>query len=64
MLVGYTVKITCVIILYIYMYSVIKRRDREAVAQGALSEEERKAAIERGMHNVTELDNKGFRYVL
>lgn len=64
MLVGYTVKITCVIILYIYMSSVNKRRDREAVAQGALSEEERKAAIERGMHNVTELDNKGFRYVL
>lgn len=64
MLVGYTVKITCVIILYIYMYSVNKKRDREAAAQGALSEEEEKAAIESGMHDMTELDNKGFRYVL
>lgn len=64
MLVGYTVKITCVIILYIYMYSVNKRRERAAAAHGALSDEEERAAIERGMHDMTEIDNKGFRYVL
>jgi hypothetical protein len=64
MLVGYTVKITCVIILYIYMHSINKKRDREAAAHGALSEEEERAAIESGMHDQTEIDNKGFRYVL
>lgn len=64
MLVGYSVKITCIIILYIYMYSVNNKRDREATTQGALGEEEEKAAIERGMNDITELDNKGFRYVL
>lgn len=46
------------------MYSANKKRDREAAANGALSDEEEKAAIERGMHDMTEIDNKGFRYVL
>jgi nitrogen fixation-related uncharacterized protein len=64
MLVGYSIKLACVVILYAYMWSVNKKRDREAVATGALSEEEEKAAIEQGMHDVTELDNKGFRYAL
>ncbi|SMR59918.1 unnamed protein product [Zymoseptoria tritici ST99CH_3D1] len=64
MLVGYSIKLACVVILYIYMYSVNKKRDREAAAAGTLSDEEERAAIEQGMHDVTELDNKGFRYAL
>lgn len=63
MLVGYSVKLSMVVVLYIYMYSVNKKRDREAAAQGSTDDEER-AAIERGMHDMTEIDNKGFRYVL
>lgn len=64
MLVGYSVKLSMVVLLYIYMYSVNKKRDREAATHGALSDEEEKAAIERGMHDMTEIDNKGFRYAL
>lgn len=64
MLVGYTVKLAMVVTLYLYMLSVNKKRDREAAAQGVLSDEEAKAAIERGMHDMTEIDNKGFRYAL
>jgi hypothetical protein len=47
------------------MWSVNKKRDRES-ASGivGLTEEEEKEAVEAGMHDVTELDNKGFRYIL
>ncbi|KJX96266.1 hypothetical protein TI39_contig685g00004 [Zymoseptoria brevis] len=64
MLVGYSIKLACVVILYIYMYLVNKKRDREAATAGTLSDEEERAAIEQGMHDVTALDNKGFRYAL
>ncbi|KAF2769151.1 MFS transporter [Teratosphaeria nubilosa] len=64
MLVGYTVKLLSIITLYAYMWSVNKKRDRELAANGGLSEEEEKAAIEDGMRDMTELDNKGFRYSL
>lgn len=64
MLVGYAVKLAMVCLLYFYMWSANKKRDREAAAQGALSDDEEKAAIELGMHDMTEIDNKGFRYVL
>nr|POE87312.1 putative transporter [Quercus suber] len=64
MLVGYATKLLMVVVLYVYMYSVNKRRDRDMLAQGTLSEDEEKAAIEQGMQDATELDNKGFRYAL
>lgn len=64
MLVGYSVKLAMVVVLYFYMFSVNKKRDRDLAASGGLAEEEEKAAIERGMHDMTEIDNKGFRYVL
>jgi hypothetical protein len=64
MLVGYTVKLLAIVVLYAYMWSVNKKRDREAATAGALSEDEEREAIERGMHDMTELDNKGFRYSL
>jgi len=64
MLVGYSIKLSMVVVLYVYMWTSNKRRDQEAAAQGALGEEEEKAAIERGMHDLTELENRGFRYAL
>ncbi|KIW66494.1 hypothetical protein PV04_05825 [Phialophora macrospora] len=64
MLIGYIIKLVSVIVLYIYMYLVNKKRDREAAASRLGDLDEEKEAIERGMHDVTELDNKGFRYSL
>jgi hypothetical protein len=57
MLVGYTIKLLAVLVLYAYMWRENKKRD----AAGPADE---KAAVEAGMHDVTELDNKGFRYSL
>jgi hypothetical protein len=54
-----------VVVLYAYMWSVNKKRDREAAVAGtAEAEIEAKKAIEAGMQDVTELDNSGFRYSL
>jgi cbb3-type cytochrome oxidase subunit 3 len=64
MLVGYSVKLVMVVVLYIFMYRSNKARDAEQAARGELSEEEEKEAIERGMLDMTEIDNKGFRYIL
>ncbi|ORY66591.1 major facilitator superfamily domain-containing protein [Pseudomassariella vexata] len=63
-LIGYSVKTVMVVVLYLFMWSVNKKRDREAATSGHLTAEEEKAAIEAGMQDVTEIDNKGFRYVL
>lgn len=57
MLVGYVVKLLSIVVLYLYMWRENKRRD----AAGFTDE---KNAIEAGMHDLTELDNKGFRYSL
>ncbi|KAI1628238.1 MFS transporter [Exophiala viscosa] len=64
MLIGYVIKLVAVVVLYIYMYLANKKRDREAAAAGVVDADEEKEAIELGMHDVTELDNKGFRYTL
>ena len=64
MLIGYSVKLAMCVVLYVYMYRSNKQRDRAAAADGAESDEEVKAAIERGMQDMTEIDNKGFRYSL
>jgi hypothetical protein len=66
MLVGYCVKTVMVVILYIYMWQVNKKRDRDAGAstEGTFSTEDERKAIDQGMHDVTELDNPGFRYSL
>ena len=64
-LIGYSVKTLMVVVLYAYMWSVNKKRDREAAESGTRAADmEEKSAIERGMRDTTELDNKGFRYVL
>ncbi|KAI0475744.1 allantoate permease [Xylariaceae sp. FL0804] len=57
MLVGYTVKLMSVVVLYVYMHRENKARD----AAGPFDE---KAAMEAGMQDQTELENKGFRYSL
>lgn len=63
-MIGYIIKLLAIIVLYIYMYLVNKKRDREAVAAGTVDTDLEKDAIESGMHDITELDNKGFRYTL
>lgn len=62
MLVGYSVKLAAVLVLYFHMYTSNKQRDR--LAAGMDQSYEEKQAIEKGMHDVTELDNPGFRYTL
>ncbi|KAL2009580.1 hypothetical protein VTN00DRAFT_5387 [Thermoascus crustaceus] len=63
MLVGYAVKLIAIITLYIYMYLENKRRDRMA-ADGEIPGNGDRDAVENGMLDQTEIDNKGFRYVL
>lgn len=64
MLVGYSVKLSMVFLLYAHMYTSNKNRDREQAERGTASDDEEREAIERGMLDVTELDNRGFRYIL
>ena len=64
MLVGFTLKAIFILVLYAYMWAANKKRDRDAAAGSALADEYEREAIEKGMLDVTELDNKGFRYVL
>ena len=63
-LIGYSVKTIMVVVLYGYMWSVNKKRDREATADPRRAEDQEREAIEKGMRDMTEIDNKGFRYVL
>jgi cbb3-type cytochrome oxidase subunit 3 len=65
MLIGFTLKTIFILVLYAYMWAANKKRDNHAAEAGsALADEYEREAIERGMLDVTELDNKGFRYVL
>jgi hypothetical protein len=64
MLVGYSVKLLMVVVLYIFMWHSNKTRDAEQAGLGELSAEAGREAIERGMMDMTELDNRGFRYIL
>ncbi|KAF2739507.1 MFS general substrate transporter [Polyplosphaeria fusca] len=64
MLIGYSIKLAMVLLLFFYMFSVNKKRDRENANGIHLTEEQEKEAIEAGMHDVTEIDNHGFRYIL
>ena len=64
MLVGYSVKCLSVVVLYVYMWSANKKRDLEAARSDLSPEEVEKAGIECGMQDMTELENKAFRYVL
>ncbi|KAL2208988.1 MFS transporter [Sarocladium strictum] len=57
MLVGYSVKLLSAVVLYVYMWRENKRRD-------AAGDADEQAAIAAGMHDITEIDNKGFRYTL
>jgi type II secretory pathway component PulM len=64
MLVGYTVKLLSVVVLYVYMWMANRKRDRDAANSGLTQEEIEKAGVESGMQDMTELENKAFRYVL
>jgi len=60
MLIAYSIKLLMAVLLYVHMWMFNMRRDREQ--EGMPIDE--KEAIELGMHDVTEIDNKGFRYIL
>jgi hypothetical protein len=62
MLVAYSIKLAMVIFLYIHMALFNQKRDKEQETANARVGE--KQAIEMGMHDVTEIDNQGFRYIL
>ncbi|KAJ7267787.1 major facilitator superfamily domain-containing protein [Mycena rebaudengoi] len=66
MMAGYVVKTVCHLALGIYMWNSNRLRDRNAVAAGEnISKAERaRLAEEEGMKDITEFDNKWFRYVL
>jgi hypothetical protein len=65
MLVGYSVKLAMVLLLYIYMYRSNVARDAAAAGGAADPDrEEDREAIENGMLDMTEIDNRGFRYIL
>jgi len=72
MLIGYVVKLVAITVLYVYMYLANKKRDREQEVTGDGGEhlqterdaKVRREGIEGGMLDMTELDNKAFRYVL
>ncbi|KAJ7197770.1 major facilitator superfamily domain-containing protein [Mycena pura] len=66
MMAGYVIKTACHLALALYMWRSNRMRDRAAAAAGEdLPEEERaRRAEEEGMRDVTEADNKWFRYVL
>lgn len=64
MLVGYSVKLAMVVVLYIFMYRSNKARDADQAARGEMSEEEEREGIEKGMLDMTEIDNRHFRYIL
>ncbi|KAJ6511684.1 MFS general substrate transporter [Mycena vulgaris] len=66
MMAGYVVKTACHLFLGFYMWNSNRMRNQDAAASGEdVSEEERvRRAEEEGMKDVTEFDNKWFRYVL
>ncbi|KAF7297521.1 MFS general substrate transporter [Mycena indigotica] len=67
MMAGYVVKTVCHVLLGAYMWNDNRLRDRVALKTGGElpSEDERaRLAEQEGMKDVTEFDNKWFRYVL
>lgn len=64
MLIGYSIKLAAVLVLFAYMWSVNKNRDRESASGIHMTDAEEQAAVEAGMLDATEIDNKGFRYIL
>jgi hypothetical protein len=60
MLIAYSIKLAMSVLLYVHMWLFNLKRDREQT-ETLIDEKE---AIELGMHDVTEIDNKGFRYML
>ena len=66
MLAGYVVKLVAIVVLYVYMWSINKKRDRDQLTYGHDGEQDqvRREGVEQGMRDMTELDNKAFRYTL
>lgn len=60
MLIAYSIKLLMAVVLWVHMWIFNFKRDRD---QDGVPIDE-KEAIELGMHDVTEMDNKWFRYTL
>lgn len=60
MLIADSIKLAVAVVLYIYMFMSNRQRDMEQ-GSARLGEKE---VIELGMQDLTEVDNKGVRYVL
>lgn len=52
--------LAAVLVLFAYISRVGRKRNRESASGVHLTHEEEKAAVEAGIHDVTEVDNKGF----
>jgi len=59
MLIAFSVKLFLTLLLTTHLWLFNRKRDQEQEV-----EVDEKEAIEFGMHDVTEIDNKGFRYML
>jgi hypothetical protein len=59
MLIAFSVKLFLTLLLTTHLWLFNRKRDQEQ--EVGVDEKE---AIELGMHDVTEIDNKGFRYIL
>lgn len=57
MLISYSIKLAMAVLLYVHMKLFNLKRDRSELI-------DEKTAIELGMRDATEIDNKGFRYIL
>ncbi|KAJ7073110.1 major facilitator superfamily domain-containing protein [Mycena amicta] len=64
MMAGYVVKTACHLLLAGYMWNENRLRDRDTVIGPEEERERARKAEEEGMRDVTEFDNKWFRYVL
>jgi hypothetical protein len=59
MLIAFSVKLFLTLLLTTHLWLFNRKRDQDQEA-----EVDEKEVIELGMHDVTEIDNKGFRYIL
>ncbi|ERS98986.1 hypothetical protein HMPREF1624_04181 [Sporothrix schenckii ATCC 58251] len=63
-LIGFSFKTIFGLVLYAYMWAANRKRDRAAAGDPRSPEERAQSAVEKGMRDITELDNADFRYAL
>lgn len=63
MLIGSCIKLIAMLVLPASICNEHKKRHREPASGTYLTDEDQQAALEASMHDVTEIDNQGFRYI-